>query len=1580
MAAADTTRRKALLAALKALLEDNGWSGAATAGKSGELVMSLGGGAPVRFRIAGAGRSAGRQQTSQLVVNVHDDAQGEPKRRDDWSDLPAIAAAAHGGGEAHARFGWDLVFGFGADASALGAYAAALRSRYGESDLPQQTKVEVLDHIDSRPDVRAHTLDTLRSEVGGARAEGKQARNTLIAFSGLVGDRVLSQAALLTNAFVAPELDRLARKLSAQGGVPLLILGEEVRLGALDACVRKAFWQATGRSLSDRVYRHLAHLGYVHLYLANGEAMRVDQDFDPNTRNLTDLLTYSEGAAFTLCCARDHVFHEGASAAKEAHSVMRWEIGALKTLGQRFYLADGFCIADFGGREREHMGLIRRHGDARLNEYAREIAAFSGGRCGVEEAKAALEKLAGLSLSREARVLSRSDLRTVATEVLTLDRRRPTHVAVAEAAIAQSGALIDLGEGRFTWRDGLVGELLLATRIAVATRYALIDQDHAPLGRVFADRMPDPDLFAMACHLAQVDEIDGLSESLVRLLTAYGLRSGPTPDRQIQAENLIRLLFAVVGHLSQVSGASRAEVLTGILRRPGAADRSGERLRLVGMALPQFTFFEVELVYWEIDNCNLRSAVFVGCNLKRWSARDSFLGGAVFRDCRLDPYTALTKSNLSGAWFGGETNPEGLFDRSKHETRLRGSSWTMAYVDGRSLAYDEEDRIEERQTPSEKIATLAEAGCEVTDMEVGGLEGAVTVNAGQPASLRAALRRAFFDDMIAFERSEGVELVARASEAMSEAPGLPARAILRARCVVRGLKGLAAADPQGGLWGVGPAFHAPDRWIKLGALKGEGELQSIACFDADDDADLLIAAVWGKGIGWRSNDGGAEIYASVSIEIFQGKVVRGELQEPKGALVETDAGAITAMLWIRHATGSAEELYFGSHTGDVCSLAPDNAYQHGAASGAWRRRVIIKGQGAAVGALGYARRSQAFVVAYVNGAVVGLRTPAGEDAPALFSFRSALRRIFGLVYLGGAGDQFVLVGSPSPAASEEQEQLVLSVLLNAAGDVLAVAPKSVTLDDAESDEGDVGVAQAAVQALETGESIRQLLERYAPERSRLDIRPSLYRDSSGEVLLDITANDAGTLATVLETADGPAFRHISVTVLCRDEQGGPVAPIKPVFTDHELGVLQTDPKRLKISLPVRFGIDTASATLSVAIDYASAARGGIEIARKTFDFQADIIWRENPYESGGRAAGRAQFYGRASEIERCVRLLLAGKGVGVRAARRMGKSSFLASVAREIRASERLAVMVSLAGAVKPRVELSSLILRGAEDPLAPAPPEFVAVLRREFEQTAPQGRRAIETLEELARARFRPPTVILIDEWGVVSSPESQQRDDQFEQEIGELIQNPGQHRISVCLASTPGDFAYQETAANSAYYRGLQDSWIDMGPLQDGELKDIMTTPVTERSGSFADPDACFALLKELTSGDPYAANVVMARAFDAAMERTAGGDLVVTPGDIDNEAVRRTLAGIYEVHRGYTLNRLTAANQAKLRSDAAASMPAWEQEETPIPERHVDQRQWNVFGDAGFRKVGVGKAANKFVVWIPRGLSLNFRDEVG
>ena len=94
---------------------------------------------------------------------------------------------------------------------------------------------------------------------------------------------------------------------------------------------------------------------------------------------------------------------------------------------------------------------------------------------------------------------------------------------------------------------------------------------------------------------------------------------------------------------------------------------------------------------------------------------------------------------------------------------------------------------------------------------------------------------------------------------------------------------------------------------------------------------------------------------------------------------------------------------------------------------------------------------------------------------------------------------------------------------------------------------------------------------------------------------------------------------------------------------------------------------------------------------------------------------------------------------------------------------------------------------------------------------------------------------------------------------------------------------------------------------------------------------------------------------------------------------EALRQHYVG----HRALTLARLRPDALARLKAQAHQEPPPWEEESEPIPipgEGEPDPQQWQVFGNAGYRRALQGDRHGKFAVWLPRGITLDIRDFAG
>jgi hypothetical protein len=247
----------------------------------------------------------------------------------------------------------------------------------------------------------------------------------------------------------------------------------------------------------------------------------------------------------------------------------------------------------------------------------------------------------------------------------------------------------------------------------------------------------------------------------------------------------------------------------------------------------------------------------------------------------------------------------------------------------------------------------------------------------------------------------------------------------------------------------------------------------------------------------------------------------------------------------------------------------------------------------------------------------------------------------------------------------------------------------------------------------------------------------------------------------------------------------------------------------------------------------------------------------------------------------------------------------------------------------------------------------------------------------------------VLIADWGVVSSHGSDFRDAPFVAEIGELVYDGSRANpeVAVALASTPGDFEEENEGHTSDPYRGM-GLWLDLGPLSEDDLEAALMGPTEARGMIVADPHQALQALKTYSTRDPYAASLMLARAFDAAQMRFEAAKkaaeeqdgrkddptapkAVMTVDDLTAPEILAALTDIYAVHLPYTYRRLSAKNRQQLRAEAGLVRRPWENGKVAIATRD-DQRQWSVFGRAGFR-VPDGTGRNpEFNVWLPWGLA--------
>lgn len=1559
-------RARVLLSALKTFLTGESWTIDSIAGEGNALAARFGEGASVRF-VIGADVQLG---ASGLTVRIHDD-NAQFEKREDWRGLQWIASNAGRDELVHARLGWDLIFAF-KDKATLSDYERSLRSKLRGMSAPEiDWSVDcarlILKHegrTRSRPVNVAGIVDYALRANGDKAIEEEGWRNALIALNGCVADVAMDQTHFMISELALKHLARLV----GRGWVtclPLFLSGDEIRVHGLDASVRDAVWAACGRSYSQSLYRLLVQLGFLHLYIANGEQLRSDQDFDPNTRFITEILAACEGdGRFTLACVRDFVFHPGAPPPAIDEAVedgKRWELGSLRTLGQRFFLAEMFCLIDFGSRRPEHFKLLRDYASAAVTRNADQISKLGGSRCSPQEAHLALRNLAFRQIDREAGILARADLRAVAEGVLTGMRRRPAHVAFVEEAIAQSELLREVGAGRFAFRDAIVRDDLIAAAVGRGLRFALLVGHFSKLRKAFSRRIVDAGVFEIACDCARLAEMPDIAATMRTLPAAFMLNEGPSSDMQIQAENALRFLFAAADYLV----AARPEIWRSRRAFFDHLCKDAGPIVMAGMALPQFTFRGISLKRWTLQNCNLRSCVFVDCDLSQMRVLDSFLGGTVIKDCVVDEYMKLADSNLSGSWIGGDVDTQRLFNvLGSLRDRFKHSNWTLSSVGGNGIDSDEIREV---------FAFLGRQGASIVNLTLHDSNGAAPHSAPSPPGFQAALLQNLWgEDVVIDDVDPQRPYVRRAEAARVARPGAPATIKWMARAAFRGEQGchgLLAVDAVGDLWFAGRSGDGESDWRKASLPKPLTGVERFDAFDEDEfDPTIRAAAV--------VTENGQRYVVLIEADAAAAPDLRFAAARHKlGFNVR-----VTAMSWVRERRDSDPCLYIGYKSGAVERISRSEP-------GAWKAVMRARPCDIGIGALSFARRSKVLIVAYHNGLAIGLQSAADSDGPPLFSFKTALVRIFDIVYLEGGGDQMILVGSTNATG---QKAPPLCILFNAAGDVLAVFPnpppplppgaKELELVGSGTELREAaGLAAEAQDSFVDVARLRERVNGVRLDRSRAEVRPLSDNELNRALVFKLRSTSGKPLHAAIDTPDGPAFRHLHLTLTAAARDGSEVAPVQRHFTDRELEFLPSVEGDIEVRVPVAFSRDTETARARLDLSYRS---GGVDLAEKSFYIEIDVLWRENPYESSGKAALGSRFFGRLSQIENCASQLARGNGVIVRAARRMGKSSFLGSVAQRLSSQDHLAVVLSLAGSAKPRADLAALIVRGAQDVLSPVAPATAERLQKELSRSAPRGRQALDKFAELAKAMgFKPPAVALIDEWGVISNPASSLFDEPFEQEIGELVQNAtGNTPIVVCLASAPDDFVYRDSSHQSDFYRGFdnRNAWLDLGPLNDEELRLIMTEPIQSRAGRFSNEAATFEILRRLSGGDPYGANVIMARAYELALARANspdGGELEVRPEDLDNELVERDLVSIYDVHLAYTFERLSEVNRRRIVEDAAASVPPWEQKPTPVPRASEDPHQWGLFSRAGFRRSrDPGMRDARFDLWIPRGFALN------
>ncbi len=1309
--------------------------------------------------------------------------------------------------------------------------------------------------------------------------------------------------------------------------VPIIIDAAEVRVGSLKSEVEKMFRQVTGLSYDFDLIRSLMHLGFVHLLVVEFERLRIDRDFDPNNTFVADILVACGASRrLTLACDRHYVFHDTAPSlsdfAKSGAESVTWRFHALRTLGQRFYLDERFMLMDVAPLSLDDAPKLREQIEDEVEEAIRHLVKSAAGRLSATEARALLQGVALAEGASEGGVPTPVQIDEAISAVMPAARRRRTNRSYVAAALRACPAIRVLSSGQILLRRPALRAALAAESVAEGLIAFEVGGDASRLRSVF--QAPDLEVWSLrfGFAFARLNSFSAPAETMSKLRSEFRLLDGGTQGDSLASENAVKLLLAAVSYFADLAASRPSDI---------SAATFISDLKVSGLALPQTTFRKLNMIDWEFQNCNLRSSIFDECNLSSTFFDDCMLGGVAFLNCSFDHFTSFRNSDLSGSWF---SRANGLIEtlRYERENRVANTVWTGAELRGPGLSPLCLQYIRRQGGVADMIAVGDASGMVVNDT---------------PVTVWRALLGAVWNERPFFE---------------GKIPRRPTTLTVEIRSVV-GADYVTVAGEQ--MWFAvtndGSLFCGPDSqsWRQLGGPLGEAI--SRATFDTMPRGSRTHVAAF--------SDSGTAYIIGISSDSTQ-------VSWHKLALPD---GGVSAGKWL-----DVEEvavLAIGSRDGTFMLVTQT--------AGKWRFWARAGDATSPVDAFGYSPRDQVLFVARKGGLIEGHLVLDNNSFRTLFRFQSAIADVSDVVALPGRSHQLIVGGLvPLSLPEEDRRQRAdfnrpLCILATADGSVLAAFAREVREVVALNPNDDHLIEEVMEDTGAGPETADVDMNSYVPSPAKLTFAGA----SDSEIVLRLVVTSAKNdlmpghrrLVPLIETRQGPVFRsvEIEISTLPVEAAGAPpkIARTRFAETDVALEVTETG---MAARFPIVFARGVSHADVRLKLAYSGRGR----YFDKSFSFHITVDWSDNPYDPDGRPARGPRFFGREMLIDRCCNELLGLRSLKLCGPRRSGKTSILKQIVARLQRRGILAFQISLLDgtADSVRQSLPKLLADGLRRDVPGETGAQIADAVMRAAGIEPNIETLMETIVKIGRRfGFQAPVALLIDEWGILGNKESALYNESSIHAIGSLIVRDSlENDLVLLLSSTPGDFTPPDTLSYSNAYRSITMT-VNLAPFTDSELGHLMRDPLRAREAHFDNDKAAFARLKRWSGGDPYAANVLLHRAFALALDR--GLPLVLRSADLEDPGAKAVLRQIYAGHINYLLKALGQEHLAAFRDWANQDPPIWERN-PPIRVSTSDpaDKIWRIFMEAGFSRpaspdsmrpadTGVGE----LTVWIPRGLAL-------
>jgi hypothetical protein len=698
-----------------------------------------------------------------------------------------------------------------------------------------------------------------------------------------------------------------------------------------------------------------------------------------------------------------------------------------------------------------------------------------------------------------------------------------------------------------------------------------------------------------------------------------------------------------------------------------------------------------------------------------------------------------------------------------------------------------------------------------------------------------------------------------------------------------------------------------------------------------------------------------------------GAQVSGFRVERKDDVERSDADEEAERLPIAHLLNAKDVNRAGPF-----ELSPDGVVQL-KASGRGEPHRISRG-GAPARRFSYDPASQLLMIAHEGGLLLALRVVLRDGlspiSSEVFRFSTAVRDPEILTFLPNSGGQIILAGFTGnrETAGAPGGASRIAFLFSKSGALSAVFPwwPDGLRAPHESEIADLAVADARpsmlVAAFEA--SPPNVVARPLGEPS-FDVRLTRHAGERRDPLDDLPD-------IVLDQHGRSWFREISVQL---PQQGLKVSEYSPIsyFFERDLEPV-TSRRELRLKVPAVFWPSQVAVKMVVNVNYLGPDADGRSPSPPVVN--VTVARRQNPFDASGRPArGEREFFGRRGFVKECQAAIAANAYLIIRGARRFGKTSVLAKLAEDARAEGRLALDVSLIG-------------------LREVVPEFGELVRRRLRETFPnQAGSAIagmipdsrtggvgSVLAALVKAArehvFAGRPLLILDEWGVASNRQSEYYSHDFVKAVTEYAYGGnGPDTVQFCLSGAPADFLNEGLDAQSDAYRG-GFQWFDLKPLTHDEIVSLLDGPLRALNiqPATGERQQIEAFLTAHASGDPLAARLIMAEAYEAFLNE--GKEGVLRLRHVDTRPVRTKLEQLYSIHRSYTVQRLSAEEAKALKSGLLAPDADWDSEKAPgIPANAKnDPMGLHHFELAGFRRVREMNrvlAAGEARVWIPWGM---------